>query len=229
VCRLDPTQASDSTPSSPKAIPGSYDLYIQSLALLSPYRGKGLAAALLEDVITSAASTNTDLQGVTVVELYAHVWSENIEATDWYSKNGFQRDIGLILGYYRKLKPDSAWVFRRRILPTDRLKTTAPFQVSGNAKTPAPMTPGLPKTPMTDGSKENSPARPTILGSVRSFQDKGPDREWNDLPEDVVRTPFLKPPGQQDSAGSTTSSRSSSRNGAAGKKKRVYPAAAFGS
>jgi ribosomal protein S18 acetylase RimI-like enzyme len=230
VCRLDPAQAPDSTPSNPKALPGSYDLYLQSLALLSPYRGKGLAAAVLEDVITSAASTNVDSLGVRVVGLYAHVWSENTEAAEWYLKNGFQRDTGLIHGYYRKLKPDSAWLFRRKILATDRLKSIAPYQPPGNVNSATPLTPGLPKSPTADGSKENIPARPTMAGGVRSFQDRGPDREWNDLPEDVVRPPFLKPAGQQSSAaGSTASSRSSSRSVAAGKKKRVYPAAAFGS
>lgn len=62
---------------------------------------------------------------------------------------------------------------------------------------------------------------------ARSFQDKGPEREWNDLPEEVM----LKPPSHLGSKeGSAASSRSSSRSGIdrREKKKRVYPAAAFG-
>jgi hypothetical protein len=230
VCRLDPTPALDSTPTNPIFLPESYDLYIQSLALLSPYRGKGLAAAVLDDVIASAASTNGDLQGLRISELYAHVWTENKEAFEWYSKNGFKKDAALISGYYRKLKPDSAWIFRRKILPSDHLQFHNPLQQSTNVSTAAPITPGPPAPSTSEGGKENAPSRPTIPNTVRSFQDKGPDREWNDLPEDVIGISLLKPPSQLGSAaGSTASSRSSSRSGAAGKKKRVYPAAAFGS
>ncbi|EPE26455.1 Acyl-CoA N-acyltransferases (Nat) [Glarea lozoyensis ATCC 20868] len=227
VCRLDPTPASDFTPSNPKYVPGSYDLYIQSLALLSPYRGKGLAAAVLEDVIASAASTNVEHPDLRVAELYAHVWSENTEAAEWYTNNGFARDLGVLHGYYRKLKPDTAWIFRRKVLASDHLKSLAPLQQAGNVKISAPISPALQSPPTNEGgSKENAPSRPSGPATVRSFQDKGPDREWNDLPEDVVRNPLLKPPSH---AGSTASSRSSSRSGAAGKKKRQYPTAAFGS
>jgi hypothetical protein len=38
VCRLDCALALDSTTQNPKVIEGSFDIYIQSLALLSPYR-----------------------------------------------------------------------------------------------------------------------------------------------------------------------------------------------
>jgi hypothetical protein len=76
-------------------------------------------------------------------------------------------------------------------------------------------------------------ARPAAQPSARSFQERGPDREWNDLPEDVLGNVMLKAPSHLGSReGSATSSRSSSRSGIEGKgkkKKRVYPAAAFGS
>ncbi len=74
--------------------------------------------------------------------------------------------------------------------------------------------------------------RPEIQSSARSFQERGPDREWNDLPEDVLGNTMLRPPSHLGSReGSAASSRSSSRSGieGKGKKKRIYPAAAFGS
>lgn len=102
-------------------------------------------------------------------------------------------------GYYRKLKPDTAFLFRRKLLPSDHLKSN---------------------------TEENK--RPIIPPHARSFQERGPEREWNDLPEDVL---LLKPGGVgNESVGSSRSS-SRSRIGGGGKKKRerVYPAAAFGS
>ena len=63
-----------------------------------------------------------------------------------------------------------------------------------------------------------------------SFQDRRPDREWNDLPEDVLGASLLKPPsGSSTRDGSAASSRSSSRSGTKKKRERLYPAAAFGS
>ena len=230
VCRLDPTPAPEFSPTNPKFVPGSYDLYIQSLALLSPYRGKGLAAAVLDDVIASVASMNMESHGLRVAELYAHVWTENTEALEWYSKNGFRRDEGLLHGYYRKLKPDSAWILRRRLLPSDHIQPQTPLQSSTNGTSSPRVTPGLSSPLLSEGEKKNSLSRPSLPDSARSFQDRGPDREWNDLPEEVLGASLLKPPSQLGSAaGSSASSRSSSRSGAAGKKKRVYPAAAFGS
>lgn len=226
VCRLEATPTPESSPSNPEFVPGCHDLYIQSLALLSPYQGQGLAAAVLQDVILAAASTSISSNGVKVVEIYAHVWTENTDALEWYSKRGFKREERVIDGYYRKLKPDTAWILRRRILPSDHLQSqsavSTPFS---NPTVPVNSTTAT-GVQSLGAEKENRPSLPT---PTRSFQDKGPEREWNDLPEELAGS-RLKPPSHLASAeGSKSSSRSSSRSASAGKKKRVYPAAAFGS
>lgn len=232
VCRLDPALAPDSTPQVPKFQDGIYDVYIQSLALLSPYRGKGLVAEVLNEVIESA----TAQQELRIASLYAHVWTENEEAVKWYSARGFRREDPAIQGYYRRLKPDTAWIFRRRLNPRDHLQHAAPqaFPIQSSTLTPAP-TPPMPKPSTPDIPPPPSPnpatTRPSGPSHARSFQDRGPDREWNDLPDDVLGgNPLLKPPSHLNSKeGSAASSRSSSRSGTEkGKKKRVYPAAAFG-
>jgi N-alpha-acetyltransferase 50 len=194
VCRLEPLPSAAD----------SYQIYIQSLALLSPYRGKGLATAVLNDVISAA----TKQEALRIESVYGHVWTQNEEGLEWYAKRGFGNEEQVLAGYYRKLKPDSAFVLRRKIQASDHLNSV-PTQTEAAPET-------------------KRPANPT---HARSFQDKGPEMEWNDLPEDVLgngllmSNSHLSTPNQ----GSAASSRSSSRSGGAGKKKRVYPAAAFGS
>ncbi|KAE9380061.1 hypothetical protein N431DRAFT_432372 [Stipitochalara longipes BDJ] len=216
ICRLDPALSPLSTPQTPLYLEGAHDIYIQSLALLSPYRSKGLAAEVLQEIIEAAIGQNE----VRIASLYAHVWTENEDGLKWYAARGFKKEEPILHGYYRKLKPDTAWILRRRLMPTDHLNIL-PSQVSQASPTlpPAPA-----PTPVA--------ARPIAQSSARSFQERGPDREWNDLPEDVLANVMLKPPSHLGSReGSATSSRSSSRSGieGKGKKKRVYPAAAFGS
>lgn len=206
VCRLEPALAPSSTPETPVYDPTTHDIYVQSLALLSPYRGKGLAAAVLNEVI-DAATRQTEVR---IHSLYAHVWTQNEEALAWYAARGFQREGDVLRGYYRRLSPDTAYVYRRRLVPSDHLKSTPSIQANGS---------------------ELGATRPPIV-HARSFQDKGPEREWNDLPDDFLGGPTLKLPSALGSQqGSAASSRSSSKSGteAKGRKKRAYPAAAFGS
>ncbi|KAI9721259.1 MAG: hypothetical protein M1812_002421 [Candelaria pacifica] len=87
--------------------PALKEIYIQTLTLLSPYRGLGIGSALLEAIIYEAVTR----YGAT--SLYAHVWEKNLDALDWYSKRGFE--VGeMVEGYYRRLKPGGARVVRRR-------------------------------------------------------------------------------------------------------------------
>lgn len=218
ICRIDP-----SPPSSPNSQPpaNTYSIYLQSLTLLSPYRSLGLATALLNSVIETATSPRIPL-GMRIEGLYAHVWVENQEAVEWYTKRGFEKGE-LIEGYYRRLRPQGAWVFRRRFSVQDHISSqsqansTPTSNSIGSAKSPPP-------PPMGTSS------RPPPSKHTASFQDRRPDREWNDLPEEV----FLRPRAQGEDQ-SKESSRSSSRSRASGgegkvggKKKRSYPAAAFG-
>ncbi|PMD33225.1 hypothetical protein L207DRAFT_518055 [Hyaloscypha variabilis F] len=216
ICRLDPALSPLSTPETPLYLEGTHDIYIQSLSLLSPYRSKGLAAEVLQEIIDTAIGQNE----VKVASLYAHVWTENEDGLKWYAARGFKKEDPILHGYYRKLKPDTAWILRRRLMPTDHLNSL-PAQVPQASPTLPPASAPAPGA-----------VRPVAQSSARSFQERGPDREWNDLPEDVLANGMLKPLSHLGSReGSATSSRSSSRSGieGKGKKKRVYPAAAFGS
>ncbi|KAI0551434.1 acyl-CoA N-acyltransferase [Xylaria curta] len=118
VCRPEPSpfhagtvdgKRSSRGPTTPSAQPNA--LYIQSLVLLSPYRGLGLAAALLDEVVADAARSEFACETV-----WAHVWTQNDEGLKWYMARGFAR-VDEVKKYYHKLHPDSAWIVRREIGP----------------------------------------------------------------------------------------------------------------
>ncbi|KAM4065205.1 GCN5-related N acetyltransferase [Hirsutella rhossiliensis] len=222
VCRVEP--AGDSAPAAP------HNLYIQSLCLLSPYRGMGLISAALENVIATAVSDpNLDVRTVT-----AHVWTENDEGLHWYNGRGFKRQELPIPGYYLKLRPDSAWLVQRLVGASVRGSLPLPPSAS-----PAPPRPALGTTAavMNLESASTSPggpppsksgtSTPSLASSMgQSFQNQRPDTEWNDLPTDMAPG-LLAPPRRIDSEPTSgASSRSSST--ARKKRDRSYPAAAFG-
>ena len=138
-------------------------------------------------------------------------------------------------GYYRKLKPDTAWVLRRRLVPSDVLRKLVPVKAeldTGQEAESMPVSLMVSTPPLLPVHVPAEGPRPANVQHARSFQERGPEREWNDLPEDVLAGTMLKAPSHLGSReGSAASSRSSSRSGAEGrgKKKRVYPPAAFGS
>lgn len=222
VCRLDPSLAPDSSPQNPSYVQDVFDIYVQSLVLLSPYRGYGLAAAALKSVIDAA----TEQICVKIAGVYAHAWTENTEALEWYAARGFRKEEPVVNGYYRRLKPDSAWILRRRLSIGDHLANSLPNQ-SSFAPLPGEHLPPTSAAPLDTPSPQT---RPVAMPHNSSFQDRRPDREWNDLPEDVLGASLLKPPSASSTRdGSAASSRSSSRSGTKKKKERLYPAAAFGS
>jgi ribosomal protein S18 acetylase RimI-like enzyme len=104
-CRLDPFPEPISPPSNAKPIYNR--IYVQALCLLAPYRGQGVATALLESILKPRLLREHDIESV-----YAHVWECNAEALEWYTKRGF-RQVMLVEGYYRKLRPGGAWVVKR--------------------------------------------------------------------------------------------------------------------
>ncbi|KAI0118331.1 acyl-CoA N-acyltransferase [Nemania sp. FL0031] len=104
---------SRNSPTLPSAQPNA--LYIQSLVLLSPYRGLGLAAALLDEVVADAARSEFACEAV-----WAHVWTQNEEGLRWYMARGFAC-VDEVKKYYYKLNPDSAWIVRREIGPSAAL------------------------------------------------------------------------------------------------------------
>lgn len=203
VCRIDPCADSSDR----------YELYIQSLALLSPYRSQGLASALLENVLQAVRH---EQKNINITSIYAHVWTKNDEAIDWYSARNFKKEGNVINDYYRRLKPDSAWLLRRRITTSDLLATVPTASPSSS--------------PSTIKGSTVKAMRPSPLMQTASFQDRRPNQEWNDLPDDILSpTGLLRAPSMVASGdASCGSSRSSSKSEKAGKKRRAYPAAAFG-
>lgn len=208
--------------------------------LLAPYRGLGLVTATLDGIAEAVAQVTRERggNGLRIEWVYAHVWTENEEGLAWYGRRGFERD-GVLEKYYWKLQPDSAWVLKKRV----GLESTngSPQRVGDvqerAAEVPASVTaaavnlPGFASNtsppPTTTGPPKSTASRPPAQPSGLSFQNKRPDMEWNDLPEDMVaasknssRSDLLAPP-----------SGSSSRSSSTGRKKkdRAYPTAAFGS
>lgn len=87
-------------------------LYLSTLVLLSPYRGYGIAAHMLDNLIRSAV----DDHGITSVG--AHVWVANEEGLQWYRKRGF-KEVSREVGYYRRLNPQDAVVMLRDVSVMD--------------------------------------------------------------------------------------------------------------
>ncbi|KIX95071.1 uncharacterized protein Z520_09381 [Fonsecaea multimorphosa CBS 102226] len=104
-CRLEPCSPNHYLITQPHPPPSQ--IYIQALALLSPYRGLGLATLLLDTILSSAIAQAAD-----TVCVYAHVWEQNEDALEWYAKRGFKR-VMLVEQYYRRLRPSGAWIVRR--------------------------------------------------------------------------------------------------------------------
>ena len=100
-CRLEPIPS----PGEPEQ-----RLYIQTLAVLSPYRGLGIATHLLDAIIATIIPHRTR-----VTEIYAHVWEANDEALEWYLRRGFLIEKEVVEGYYRRLRPGGARIVRRKV------------------------------------------------------------------------------------------------------------------
>ena len=98
------------------------NLYIQTLHLLSPYRGHGVAASLLHSLLfASPPAPGAKVEGYAVSALVkhynirtvtAHVHEANDEALQWYRARGFQIEDGVVENYYRRLKPSGAKIVK---------------------------------------------------------------------------------------------------------------------
>lgn len=104
-CRLDPFPEQTSPPSNAKPVYNR--IYVQALCLLAPYRGQGVATALLESILQPRLLAEHNIESI-----YAHVWECNTDALDWYAKQGFHQVV-LVEDYYRKLRPGGAWIVKR--------------------------------------------------------------------------------------------------------------------
>lgn len=90
-------------------------LYLSTLVLLSPHRGHGIAAKLLDVMVRRAVND----YGVSSVG--AHVWEANEEGLAWYCKRGF-REMRREEGYYRRLDPQGAVVVVKDVGVMDLLQ-----------------------------------------------------------------------------------------------------------
>ncbi|KAF2749011.1 acyl-CoA N-acyltransferase, partial [Sporormia fimetaria CBS 119925] len=90
-----------------RLLPGR-NLYISTIGLLAPYRSHGIATHLLHAIVNKAAQEH----GVRCIT--AHVWEANEDGLEWYQKRGFET-IGKEEGYYRKLKPSTAFLVKKWI------------------------------------------------------------------------------------------------------------------
>ncbi|MCJ1465180.1 hypothetical protein MMC07_003796 [Pseudocyphellaria aurata] len=98
---------------------GARTLYVLTLAVLAPYRGLGIATALLSFLLALALSPYPSIQSI-----YAHVWEANTDALEWYVRRGFAIE-GLVASYYRRLKPSGARLVRRAVRVEDWLAAGA--------------------------------------------------------------------------------------------------------
>lgn len=194
----------------------SQNLYIQSIALLSPYRNLGLATAALEHVLSSAqlSSLSPD-SGWHIRGVYAHVWTENDEGLEWYRNRGFKWNEGSpIKGYYHRLRPDTAFIVRRDLTMAEQNGQSKGIQptmkeietrVKSSVLAGALNLPGFTPPPSMNGgaapprqeqkqdkegptppSGRSSPPTRPQTVPSLSYQRTRPQTEWNDLPEDMV-------------------------------------------
>lgn len=99
--------------------PEATNLYIQTLHLLSPYRGQGVAAALLNSLlfeVPPGGKAQPRISGLVkhynIRSVTAHVHEANEDALKWYVTRGFKIQEGVVKGYYRRLKPSGAKIVR---------------------------------------------------------------------------------------------------------------------
>ena len=190
--------------------PDELVLYIQSLALFSPYRGKGLMGMAIKEILRYAAN-NPPEPGKRIGDAYVHVWTENRDALDWYAKQGFEK-VGEkpLEGYYHRFSPGTAWVLRRRLKVGDLLahgtRSGRNATAAADASTiPKPRVETLSTTTTTTGlgltvaphgrgpcnaAKQSpnpspSPSPGPGLGG-QNFQTVRPNMEWNDLPAEMI-------------------------------------------
>lgn len=96
--------------------PGEYHMYIQTIALLSPFRRLGIATHLLNSIIASIVEHHDRTTAI-----YAHVWEANSETLEWYKRRGFAVEGDIVKDYYSRLKPSGARVVIRWIGVEDYL------------------------------------------------------------------------------------------------------------
>ncbi|BDD61581.1 hypothetical protein MPDQ_004594 [Monascus purpureus] len=109
--------------SNTRSRPEPTNLYIQTLHLLSPYRGNGVATSLLNSLLFSspspdskASSGNSEVSDLVkhynIRTVTAHVHEANEEGLNWYIARGFHVEDCVVEGYYRRLNPSGARIVK---------------------------------------------------------------------------------------------------------------------
>jgi len=83
-------------------------LYIMTLGVLAPYRGRGVGQRLLVRALTEAAKETE------VDDVYLHVQVSNTEAVEFYKKFGFEV-TETVVGYYKRLTPPDCFILSRSL------------------------------------------------------------------------------------------------------------------
>ncbi|KAJ5143539.1 uncharacterized protein N7515_002326 [Penicillium bovifimosum] len=121
-CRLERIQQTEDTSKHTQTLSDRdpTNLYIQTLHLLSPYRGQGVAASLLNALLFASPPDRKAKGSYRLSEIVkhynirsvaAHVHEANEEGLKWYIARGFRVD-GNVADYYRRLKPSGAIIVR---------------------------------------------------------------------------------------------------------------------
>jgi ribosomal protein S18 acetylase RimI-like enzyme len=96
----------------------SSQLYISTIGILAPYRSHGIAMHLLQAIVQKAVELHS------VRSVTAHVWEANEEGLEWYKKRNFEI-LEKEEAYYRKLRPQGAFLVRKWIGVGDLLSNHA--------------------------------------------------------------------------------------------------------
>ncbi|KAI0675322.1 acyl-CoA N-acyltransferase [Trametes maxima] len=91
---------------------GQAKLYLMTLAVLAPYRSRGIGSQSLKHLIdTAAAHVKPKIDAI-----YLHVQVSNGDAKRFYQRHGF-KEVGLYENYYKKITPHDAWILQCDIEP----------------------------------------------------------------------------------------------------------------
>ncbi|KAI5288413.1 hypothetical protein KEM54_005231 [Ascosphaera aggregata] len=118
-CSLEPIVSTEA----PSTMPIANNLYIETLLLQAPFRGNGIAKALLESILYEPVTCTDDesddsqpshqkissiVKHYNIRTISAHVHESNEDALQWYLARGFIIQPVTIEGYYRKMRPSGA-------------------------------------------------------------------------------------------------------------------------
>ncbi|KAI0743558.1 acyl-CoA N-acyltransferase [Daedaleopsis nitida] len=91
---------------------GVAKLYLMTLAVLAPYRSRGIGSQSLQHLIDTATAHAKPK----IAAIYLHVQISNTDAKRFYQRHGFA-EVGLYENYYKKITPHDAWILEKVIGP----------------------------------------------------------------------------------------------------------------